>query len=76
MSLTVSSDTYVHAVHFNFDDRIRLSDEYFDLLPKESRQVTAIPGGRLFDAEAVRPGHAGQPAPEPELNVAEVQRTH
>ena len=76
VSLTVSSDTYVHAVHFNFDDRIRLSDEYFDLLPKESRQVTAIPGGRLFDAEAVRPGHAGQPAPEPELNVAEVQRTH
>ncbi len=37
---TVQSDRYAHAVHFGLDDTIRLSDEYFDLLPAESRQVT------------------------------------
>lgn len=35
----VSSDVYAHAVHFNLDDRILLSDEYFDLLPGETREV-------------------------------------
>ncbi len=37
---TVSSDVYAHAVHFNLGDDIRLSDEYFNLLPGESRVIT------------------------------------
>jgi len=44
----VSSDKYVHGVHFGFKDDVRLSDEYFDLLAGESREITAygidIPG--------------------------------
>ena len=36
----VKSDSYAHAVHFNLGDDIRLSDEYFDLLPGEEREVT------------------------------------
>ncbi len=35
----VKSDSYAHAVHFGLDDSIRLSDEYFDLLPGESRII-------------------------------------
>ena len=42
MSFTVSSLSYSHAVHFNLDDSILLSDEYFDLLPGESRRITAF----------------------------------
>ncbi|MBB6670757.1 beta-mannosidase [Cohnella nanjingensis] len=37
---TVSTDTFAHAVHFDLDDHVRLSDEYFDLLPGEKRKVT------------------------------------
>lgn len=36
----VSSDVYAHGVHFGFDDEVLLSDEYFDLLPGESRTIT------------------------------------
>lgn len=39
VNFTVSSDVYTHAVHFNLDDSIRCSDEYFDLLPSESRNI-------------------------------------
>lgn len=39
IELTVTTDTYAHGVHFNLDDGIRLSDEYFDLLPGESRRI-------------------------------------
>jgi beta-mannosidase len=35
----VSSDRYAHAVHFQLDEQLRLSDEYFDLLPGEQREV-------------------------------------
>ncbi|NJD02146.1 MAG: beta-mannosidase [Ruminiclostridium sp.] len=40
INFTVSSDKYVHAVHFGLNDDVLLSDEYFDLLPGESRKVT------------------------------------
>jgi len=40
ISFKVSSNVYAHAVHFNLAGHIRLSDEYFDLLPGESRTVT------------------------------------
>jgi len=37
--LAVKSDCYAHSVHFNLPDEIKLSDEYFDLLPGETRNV-------------------------------------
>ncbi|MCQ6560963.1 beta-mannosidase [Paenibacillus mendelii] len=40
LHVTVSADTFVHAVHFDLPDSVRLSDHYFDLLPGESRTVT------------------------------------
>lgn len=40
IKFVVSSDTYAHAVHFNLDEGYVLSDEYFDLLPGEYREVT------------------------------------
>lgn len=64
VSFTVSSDTYAHAVHFGLDDRARLSDEYFDLLPGESRRVSVAADGIPFDRQAIRAGHVGQPVPE------------
>jgi len=67
ISFTVSSDAYVHAVHFGFDDRVHLSDEYFDLLPGESRRITAILNGASLDPQNIRAGHAGQPAPAPHV---------
>ncbi len=39
MRFTVESDTFAHAVHFGLDDRLRCSDEYFDLLPGERRDI-------------------------------------
>jgi len=39
MQVTIKSETYVHAVHFNLGEDILLSDEYFDLLPGESRII-------------------------------------
>jgi beta-mannosidase len=47
--LTVSTRAYAHAVHFNLPDKIKLSDEYFDMLPGESRVITVFDyfkGGR------------------------------
>lgn len=37
--VTVTSDTFAHAVHLGLDDNINLSDDYFDLLPNECRIV-------------------------------------
>ena len=39
MTFTVSAEAYAHAVHFNFPCNARLSDEYFDLIPGESRRI-------------------------------------
>ena len=46
----VTSDGFAHAVHFNLGDGIRLSDEYFDLLPGESRYIAIydVQKGYLF----------------------------
>ena len=43
-SFTVQTDVYAHAVHFGLDERIRLSDEYFDLLPGECRKIVVESG--------------------------------
>lgn len=46
VKLRVTSDAYAHGVHFGLPDDIRLSDEYFDLLPGESRSIV------IYDAPA------------------------
>ncbi len=40
----VTSDMYAHAVHFGFDEKVLLSDEYFDLLPGETREIVIESG--------------------------------
>jgi len=62
VSFTVTSDAFVHAVHFGCADHIRFSDAYFDLLPNESRRIAARLDGAPFDPQDIRVGHAGQPA--------------
>jgi len=39
MKFTISSDKFAHAVHFNMQDKAVFSDEYFDMLPGESREI-------------------------------------
>lgn len=39
ISFKVTSDKFAHCVHFGFKDSVLLSDEYFDLLAGESREV-------------------------------------
>ena len=51
----VSCGTYAHAVHFGLDDDIRLSDEYFDLLPGESREVTVFGAAGRLSMDDIRP---------------------
>lgn len=41
LDFDVMSDHYAHALYFDLPDDIRLSDEYFDLLPGETRHITA-----------------------------------
>jgi beta-mannosidase len=41
LGFDVMSDHFAHAVYFDLPDDIRLSDEYFDLLPGETRHITA-----------------------------------
>lgn len=36
---TVTTDVFAHAVHFNFDENVYCSDQYFDLLPGKSRTI-------------------------------------
>lgn len=43
---TVTTDVFAHGVHFNLGDDARPSDEFFDLMPGESRTVR-VPGVRL-----------------------------
>ena len=40
VSFTITSDKYAHSVYFKLNDDVRLSDEFFDLLPGECRKVT------------------------------------
>ncbi|QJD84888.1 glycoside hydrolase family 2 protein [Cohnella herbarum] len=37
---TIATDVYAHAVHFSLPDHVKLSDEFFDLLPGQSRTIT------------------------------------
>jgi len=46
----VKADAFAHAVHFNLGSGVRLSDEYFELLPGETRRVKveSDPDGLIF----------------------------
>ncbi|RAP73588.1 beta-mannosidase [Paenibacillus montanisoli] len=45
--VTLTSQTFAHAVHFSLPDDLRLSDHYFDLLPGETRTITIYGGATL-----------------------------
>ncbi len=53
--VTVSSDSYAHAVHLELPDGALPEDDYFDLLPGERRTIT-IRGIRRSDVDRVRAG--------------------
>lgn len=55
VKFSVSSDVFAHAVHFNLGDDIRLSDEYFDLLPGESREVIVYGAAGKYGLEDIKP---------------------
>lgn len=61
VELTIRAKAFAHAVHFGLGDDVRWSDEYFDLLPEESRRI-AVRGASLGSAPitplSVRPGGA------------------
>jgi len=60
-SFTVRSDRYAHAVHFNLDDHVKLSDEYFDLLPGETRQVMVWGVAEGFSQADLKPSYVWLP---------------
>ncbi|MCL5072495.1 MAG: beta-mannosidase, partial [Actinobacteria bacterium] len=39
ITFVISSNVFVHAVHFDLDEGVLLSDDYFDLLPEEKRTI-------------------------------------
>ncbi|MFC1744737.1 sugar-binding domain-containing protein [Candidatus Riflebacteria bacterium] len=45
--LEVKSKNYAHAVHLNFSEKTMVSDNYFDLLPGESRKIVIEKPGKL-----------------------------
>ena len=54
VTFKVTSDSYAHGVHFAFPDTTRLSDEYFDLLPGESRVICAEIGRDIFEESMIK----------------------
>ena len=55
VKFTITTDKYAHAVHFNFGEDVRLSDEYFDMLPGEKREVVAYGTGKEIDVDDIIP---------------------
>ena len=58
----VSSPVFAHGVHFHLGEGIHPSDEYFDLLPGESREIKIAgplpgPGLPAIEASALNRGH-------------------
>jgi len=53
--LTVASTGFAHAVHFDLPDNIRLSDEYFDMLPGDSRTIEIYDAADCLDARKIVP---------------------
>jgi len=48
LSFTIKSDVFAHAVHFNMGEDKLFSDQYFDLLPGESRWITLENAGGIL----------------------------
>ena len=46
VTFNVSTDVFAHGVYFNFGDDARVSDQFFDLIPGESRTVR-VSGARV-----------------------------
>ncbi len=55
VSFTVRSDVFAHAVHFGLEDGLNLSDEFFDLLPGEAREITVCNVPADFKPEDIEP---------------------
>lgn len=53
--VTLSSNHYAHAVHFNLPDEVKLSDDYFDMLPGESKCVVIDDAFEEVEFEHIRP---------------------
>ncbi|MDD5603257.1 MAG: hypothetical protein PHG48_04120, partial [Eubacteriales bacterium] len=47
----IKSNAYAHAVHFRLPDEIKLSDEYFDMLPGDERKVAVYGKYDLFASD-------------------------
>ncbi|OGO81240.1 MAG: hypothetical protein A2Y21_06115 [Clostridiales bacterium GWC2_40_7] len=55
IKLIVSSCCYAHAVHFSLSDDVKLSDEYFDLMPGEKRQIWIYNAPEGLEMEKLKP---------------------
>ena len=51
-SFVISADKFASCVGFNLSDCIQLSDQFFDMLPNESREIRV---SEAFDIDLVRP---------------------
>jgi len=54
-AVTIKSAGYAHAVSFGLKANIRLSDEYFDMLPGEIRTVTIFNAADKVGADEIKP---------------------
>ena len=55
VSFTVRSSSFAHAVHFDLDDALKLSDEFFDLLPGEVRRISVYGISSNINFEDIKP---------------------
>ncbi len=51
LSFTVTTDVYAHGVHFGLPADAMLSDQYFNMLPGESRRITLKHPGEITAAD-------------------------
>ena len=59
--LGVTADSYAHAVHLELPEGVYPSDDYFDLLPGEEREIV-IPSPDTLDPTAIRVNCVNAPA--------------
>ncbi|MCK5241067.1 beta-mannosidase [bacterium] len=52
---TITTDVFAHAVHFNLNPEIVLSDEYFDLLPGQMKIITLSNVPSMFSSKQIMP---------------------
>ena len=54
LSFTVKSDVFAHGVHFGLDEEYLHSDQFFDLLPGESRRIV-VSNAATLSADNLKP---------------------